>query len=353
MTEIIHFDARFIRPSQPDGITRFTLGLIGELAKFETLVALVSSEDQVRMLPEGVSVLRVNPVTSPRELTLGRRLNKAGVELLFSPMQTTGALGRKFKLVLTLHDLIYYRHPKPPAFLPPLVRFAWRVFHATMLPQRWLLNRADHVVTVSQTSARQIAANRLTTRSVSVIYNAPSASLSVPNEKREKTLVYMGSFMGYKNVETLIAAINLLPDYRLQLLSSIDPSRRAALQKNAVRPEQLEFFGGVTEAQYHQLLAQATALVAASRDEGFGIPLIEAMAMGTPVVCSDIEVFREIAGDAALFFRPSDPAGLAECVEKLENPEVFSEHAASGLAQSRKFSWANSAAQLRLLLRSL
>jgi glycosyltransferase involved in cell wall biosynthesis len=353
MTEAIHFDARFIRPKQPDGITRFSLGLLGELSKLETVVALVSSDDQVRMLPAGVSVLRVNPVTSPRELTLGRRLNEAGVELLFSPMQTTGALGRKFKLVLTLHDLIYYRHPKPPGFLPPLVRLGWRVFHATMLPQRWLLDRADHVVTVSETSARQISENRLTARPVSVIYNAPSASLSVPSQKRKKTLVYMGSFMGYKNVETLIAAMNLLPDYRLQLLSSIDSARQTELQKQAVRPDQLEFFGGVPEAQYQELLGQATALVTASRDEGFGIPLIEAMALGTPVICSDIEVFREIGGDAALFFSPDDPVGLAEAVKGLENPIVFAQYAASGLAQSRKFSWANSAAQLRAILRSL
>jgi glycosyltransferase involved in cell wall biosynthesis len=353
VTEAIHFDARFIRPHQPDGITRFSLGLLAELSKLEVVVALVSDDDQSALLPKGVTALKINPAVSLRELTLGWRLNRAGVKVLFSPMQTTGAIGRKFKLVLTLHDLIYYRHRTPPAFLPLSVRVGWWLFHATMLPQRWLLNRADHIVTVSQTSARQILDHRLTSKPVSVIYNAPAEVMLPTANARHRTLVYMGSFMGYKNVETLIAAVNLLPEYQLQLLSAISPERRAELQNLALRSEQLQFFGGVTEQQYHQLLAQATAMVTASRDEGFGIPVVESMSLGTPVICSDIEVFREIAGGAAEFFDPDDPKGLAEAVKRLEQPSAFETLAAAGLVRSRDFSWAGSAQKLVEILRAL
>ena len=353
MTDPIYFDARFIRP-EPDGITRFSLGLLSELAKIEPVVALVSSDEQIAALPESVEHLRVSDPASMLELTLGARLNRGGVKLLFSPMQTTGSLGRKFKLVLTLHDLIYYRHPTPPRFLPSLVRLGWRLFHLSFWPQRWLLNRADHVVTVSETSAKQIRQARLTRRPVSVIPNATGAQpTKVRSSVGSKSLVYMGSFMPYKNVETLVAACNLLPDYSLELLSSIGAARRAELVALAEREEQLIFHGGVTEGEYHEILGRAHALVTASLDEGFGIPLVEAMQAGTPVICSDIEIFHEVAAGAAAHFDPQDAAALARAVRELEDPERWKRLSTAGIERAQNFSWSNSAEKLSSLLRSL
>jgi glycosyltransferase involved in cell wall biosynthesis len=354
VTEVIHFDARFIRPGNPDGISRFSLGLLAELAQLERVVALVSSDEQIAVLPKSVDHLRVNNPTSVREMTLGFRLNRAGVKLLFSPMQTTGSLGRKFKLVLTLHDLIYYRHPTPPGFLPPLVRLGWRLFHLSFWPQRWLLNRADHVVTVSETSANQIVAARLTKRPVSVVNNATDQERGQPRgHPGSKSLVYMGSFMPYKNVETLIAALNQLPDYTLELLSAIEPARKTELTALAERKEQLIFHGGVAEGEYLAILGRAQALVSASLDEGFGIPVLEAMRAGTPVICSDIEIFREVAAGAAAHFEPRTAASLVSVIRELEDPKHWQRLSSLGLERAQHFSWENSAAKLRALLRSL
>jgi glycosyltransferase involved in cell wall biosynthesis len=354
MTDPIYFDARFVRPANPDGISRFSLGLLTELAKLEKVVALVSSDDQIAVLPESVRYLRVNDPKSLGELTLGFRLNRAGVKLLFSPMQTTGSLGRKFRLVLTLHDLIYYRHPTPPLFLPPLIRLGWRLFHLSFWPQRWLLNRADHVVTVSETSASQIRSARLTRRPVSVVQNATDHDAIEPSGRPvSRSLVYMGSFMPYKNVETVIAALNELPEYTLELLSSIDSARRRQLTALATRKEQLIFHDGVSEGEYREILGRAHALVTASLDEGFGIPVVEAMRSGTPVICSDIEIFREVTSGAAIHFEPRDAASLVSSVRKLEDPEIWQSLAALGLKRSEDFSWANSAAELRKLLRAV
>lgn len=354
MAEPIHFDARFIRPDNPDGITRFSLGLLSELARLEKVVALVSNQRQIVALPESVSHELVNSPSSPLELFLGLRLNSLGVRVLFSPMQTTGSLGRQFKLVLTLHDLIYYRYPKPPSFLSPAIRIGWWLFHKSFTPQRLLLNRADHVVTVSETSARQIAAHRLTKKTVTVITNAAADSpLPLARARAQKTLVYMGSYLPYKNVETLVSAINLLPDYRLQLLTAINPTRQQELIKLATRPQQLEFFGGVGESQYEELLSGSQALVSASLDEGFGIPLVEAMRLGTPVICSDTEIFREVAGDAGQYFDPLDPAALAEAIRTLEHSQRWHQLSAAGLSRARDFSWSKSAKRLSTLLKSL
>ena len=88
-------------------------------------------------------------------------------------MQTMGSWGRKYALVLTLHDLIYYEHPAPPGFLPAPVRVLWRLYHKAFWPQRLLLNRADVVATISSTTAALMAKYRLTQRPVRIVGNAP------------------------------------------------------------------------------------------------------------------------------------------------------------------------------------
>jgi glycosyltransferase involved in cell wall biosynthesis len=358
VTERIHFDARFIRTDFPDGISRFSVGLIGELAKLTEVVALIHDERQRKLIPGGIEVLRVNAPSSWRELTLGRRLNRAGVKLVFSPMQTTGAVGRKFKLVLTLHDLIYYRHREPPGFLSTPIRLLWRLYHLAWWPQRIMLGRADAVVTVSETVAKQIVEHRLAER-VSVVYNATDAlpdsvaRADVGSGPKSRRLVYVGSFIGYKNVATLVRALELLPEHELWLLSPVSERQRTELESVAPVGSRLRFLNGVSDAEYSSILAGAQALVTASRDEGFGIPLIEAMARGVPVVCSDLEIFREVAGTAASYCDPNSPDSFAAAISRLSDHQIWQQFAEAGIDQAKRYSWQQSAAKLLAVLRGV
>ena len=144
----IAFDGRFIKPEHPDGISRFSLGLIAELSKLTQLSVVVCDARVEDKLPEGVEIVWAGQPTSALEIFTARRLNETGIDVLFSPMQTTSGFGRKFKLVLTLHDLIYYRHRTPPKEFNPLVRAVWWLYHLSFTPQRLVLNGADGVVTV-------------------------------------------------------------------------------------------------------------------------------------------------------------------------------------------------------------
>jgi glycosyltransferase involved in cell wall biosynthesis len=267
-------------------------------------------------------------------------------------MQTMGSWGRQYRLILTVHDLIYYSNRTPPRDLPAAVRLLWRLYHLAWWPQRVLLNRADAVVTVSTTTKALIADHRLTRRSVSVVTNAadpPDEDLAARARARtgpvRRSLVYMGSFMPYKNVDTLVRALALLPGYELHLMSGITDRERERLA--ALAPQaSLVFHDGASDEEYHEELAVATALVTASYDEGFGIPLVESMTLGTPVVVSDIPIFREIGGEAAVYADPADPAAFAAAVRSLEAPGVWADRSAVSVEQAARFTWAASAAHL-------
>jgi glycosyltransferase involved in cell wall biosynthesis len=348
-----YFDARFVSADQPDGISRFAIGLLHELRKLMPVIVMVSNEKQQDLLGAGEYVLFPD-VTSPKEIFTAFKLNRLGAEVVFSPMQTTSGLGRKFKLILTLHDLIYYRHRNPPKAFSPLVRIIWFLYHLSYWPQRLVLSGSDAVVTVSKTSKAQMERVRITKRPITVIYNAADASEpSTQNRSSSNQVVYMGSFIGYKNVETLVRAM-AIADLELVLMSKITPDRKLELEALAEKcGSKVVFANGVSDQEYSKWLSQARALVSASFDEGFGIPVVEAMSSGTPTVLSELAIFKEVAEDAALYFEPRDEHALAAQLKALGNPELWEANSKLGLARAKQFSWANSAAQLQQLVRQL
>jgi glycosyltransferase involved in cell wall biosynthesis len=159
----------------------------------------------------------------------------------------------------------------------------------------------------------------------------------------------MGSFMPYKNVGTLASAMPALPHHELHLMSRISPDERARL--TALAPGgKIVFHDGATDETYREALRGATALVSASRDEGFGIPLVEAMALGTPLVVSDIPVFREVGGDAAVYVEPDDVGGFVRAVQELDAPAVWEKRSAEARTRAAHYSWSASARVLLALL---
>lgn len=343
----IVIDARFTRTDHHDGISRYGASLIAATAKIADVSMLVSDVRQLALLPD-VPYTLINSPLSPLELFVARKVNGIGADVVVCPMQTMGTWGRKYGLILTLHDLIYYEHPAPPGFLPAPVRLLWRLYHKAFWPQRLLLNRADTVATISRTTEALIAKYRLTRRPVRIIANAPQPAQvhRSPTDGADKSIIYMGSFMPYKNVETMVAGMSGLPGYTLHLLSRIAPQRRAELESFIPPGASVVFHNGVTDEEYDGLLRRATALVSLSRAEGYGLPLVEAMAVGTPVVASDIPIFREVGGDAALYVDPGSAEQFANAVAQLRDERHWQEMSRRSLARAGEFSWDESARQL-------
>jgi glycosyltransferase involved in cell wall biosynthesis len=347
------FDCRYVvRSGHHDGISRYSARLVEALARRMPVEMLISDMRQLDLLPD-LPWHQISSETSLREPWIARQINPLNPDAVFSPLQTMGSLGRRYGLVLTLHDLIYHRHRTPPRNLPWYIRAGWWAYHLTFVPQRRALNRPDEVVTVSETTKQLIAEHRLTARPVTVVYNAADPIRDDPTARRATTireLVYMGSFMPYKNVDTLARALHELPGYRLNLLSRVPARERASLE--ALAPAgALVFHDGVTDVEYAEVLGSAHALVHASLDEGFGIPLVEAMSVGTPIVVSDIPIFREIGGEAGVYADPRNPSAFAAAVRTLDDETTWLARSAASRERARLFDWDRSADVLYEVLR--
>ena len=350
----IVMDARFTRMDHHDGISRYGASLMAAVAPYAQVTMLIHDERQLALLP-ALPWVKINSPLSPVELFVARHVNKLHADLVFCPMQTMGSWGRKYPLVLTLHDLIYYEHPAPPGFLPAPVRVLWRLYHKAYWPQRVLLNRANVVATISQTTLGLMRKHKLTKRPVRIIGNAPQGERTPrdPGVAPEKSLAYMGSFMPYKNVETLIRGMGELPEFTLHLLSRITPERRAELEKLVPAGAKVVFHNGITDAEYDDLLLRTTALVTLSKAEGYGLPLVEAMALGTPVVVADTDIFREVGGAAAHYVPADSPRDFAAAVRALDALETWAASSTASVAQAATFSWDASAQELLAIAEEL
>ena len=140
---------------------------------------------------------------------------------------------------------------------------------------------------------------------------------------REPFLLYPANRWPHKNHDTLFRALELLPDYRLVLTGYDGPV-----------PERVELRGRVSPDELADLYRRAAALVFPSTYEGFGQPVLEALACGCPVACSDLPPLREVAGDAATYFEPRDPESIASATRA-----AIDRGGTSGPARAALFTW--------------
>lgn len=351
----LFFDARYTRTDYHDGISRYSAELGTSLAKLTPVTFLISDEKQKKWFPADADFIKIHPGTSIKEPFTALLLNKYKPDVVYSPMQTIGTAGRKYKAVLTPQDMIYYRHNKAPGFLPAPVRVGWWLYHQSYIPQRLLLKGADLITTVSHTSASDLEKAKMTKLPITVVYNAPQyfSRYTVKHEKVIKNIVYMGSFMPYKNSETLIKGMEWLPGRTLHLLSRIAPKRRQELEKLIPKGASVIFHNGVTDDEYEKLLSDNAILATASLDEGYGIPVAEAMAMGVPAVVSDIPVFHEVGAHGALYFNPHNPKDFAKKIEKLDDTAFREQLVQTSKRHIDSFSWDKSAQVLLSAIKSI
>lgn len=160
--------------------------------------------------------------------------------------------------------------------------------------------------------------------------------------------LFVGDRALYKNFRCILEAMGHPEWPRPVGLRVIGPEPRQnelALAGRVGGSGRVQFLGRVSDADLARLYAGACATLVPSLEEGFGFPVLEGQRAGRPVICSDIPVFREIAGDSAMYFDPLLPATLADAVARIRDTRESERLREAGLANARRYTWARCAQQ--------
>lgn len=291
---------------------------------------------------------------------LGRPLIEdlaGGADLVYLP--NLNFVATKKPLIVTVHDLSFARFPE-------FFSAKQRLWHAAVGPRR-LLRRAAAVVAVSEHTKRDIVETYgLSTEKISVIspgvgaeYRpADAASIAAVREKyglKNGYFLYLATLEPRKNVIGLIAAFETLEgETELVLAGGKGWLYKDIFRRAAASParERIRFLDYVGEADKPALYSAATALAYPSFYEGFGLPPLEAMACGTPVVASHATSLGEVVGDAGILVDPHDITALADGLREVRDDGALrAELSRRGMERAKMFTWEKSAEKLDELFR--
>jgi glycosyltransferase involved in cell wall biosynthesis len=309
---------------------------------------------QVVMVPWGVFSLQ-------SQIHLPRLLKKLDIQVFHSPnyMIPFAPFSRKgngsIRAVTTIHDLIPLKFPdhapqsRKSRFLP--------LFRAVL---REAALRSSRIATVSHVSAVDIAQLlRVPANKIDAIHNGvsrdfcptPMPTGAFKTRREQIELLYVGRADPYKNINRLIHVVDELKTQhhckaRLTLVGAPDPRYPETQQKidSLGLQDAVRWTGFVNDAQLLEHLHASDVMLHASRYEGFGLQIIEAMACGIPVVCSNAGSLPEVAGGAAILVEPDDTGAFCRAVLQLRDNEKERERRIeAGIANAKRFSWEKTA----------
>ena len=292
-------------------------------------------------------------------LSVPLALERVGVDLFNAPHYVVSPFTR-CPFVVTIHDCIHLRFPQ---YLPN--RMAHTYARSMM---RSSARRSRRVLTVSQASRQDIVHYlHVDPGKVEVIYNALDERLTTPPTDVELArvrdryqldapfILYTGNIKPHKNVDRLIEAYAILrrqgvTEAKLLIIGdevSKYPNLRRLVHRHQLHPH-VRFFGFVSDEMLGILYRLATVFVFPSLYEGFGLPPLEAMAAGTPVIASNVSSLPEVVGDAALLIDPRDAQAIADAMARvIREPDLRADLIARGHERVHAFSWERSVARVR------
>ncbi|WP_084184924.1 glycosyltransferase family 4 protein [Desulfonatronum thiodismutans] len=311
----------------------------------------VLKQDNFQLVRCPVEPIKRNHRLLWEQYAFPRLLKKINLDLVHFPYSGySWAYGKPF--VVTLHDTTNFVMPRSVSLAERLYRF--------ILQKRLLKLRNAHVITVSQTD-KDILTRLLGLaheRCSAIHHGYPPGYLIEPERigipRPQGELLWVGRPYYHKNVPLLL---HMMADLfqslgtttpHLRLLGIEDERKKnfAELAEKLGISSFVSIEPPVPHATLPEYFQRAQVLVFPSKYESFGFPPLEAMCSGTPVVCSDIPIFREILGSAALFADPSQPKAFAQaCLQLLADQQSWSRYARLGYARVEKFTWSQCARQ--------
>ncbi len=307
---------------------------------------------------------------------LSRQVMKYDLDIFFFPaVYSYFPLLNRAKKIVTLHDVIADHHPDK-VFPSKKLMLLWKA------KQYLAIQQADLILTVSEYSKKQISQyHKMPESRVQVIPEGPSQVFSaLPRNQGMlqalrryhlksdgRFLLYVGGISPHKNLKALIAAYHrltkesgfsdvklvLVGDYEKDSFYSDYPSLKSYVE-DLFLDGRVIFTGFIEDSELAYLYNAASALVFPSLEEGFGLPAVEAMTCGTPVVSSDRGSLPEIVGNAGRFFDPHNPEMMFKVIKEVISDDNLSDQMKQrGFAQSKKFTWETAAKKLISVFKDL
>jgi glycosyltransferase involved in cell wall biosynthesis len=257
---------------------------------------------------------------------------------LFHALNQRLGVARQRHTVSTFHDLFVisgdYSTPE---------------FRARFTAQaRAAAERSDLIIAVSAFTARQVEELlRVEPSKIRVIPHGARPALTPSGTiSRETIILSVGAIQRRKNIVRLIEAFEqTAPEWRLVLAGSFGFDSAEALQRieRSSRKRDIQVLGYVSDSELEDLYQRASLLAFPSLDEGFGMPILDAMARGLPVLTSNISAMPEVSGDAALLVDPTDVNAIADGLQRLSSDSALRDTLIRrGLARTKEFTWEKS-----------
>jgi glycosyltransferase involved in cell wall biosynthesis len=294
------------------------------------------------------------------QLILLKSLRNYNIDLFYSPYYKI-PLFSKIPSVSQILDLMFLNHPEYKKNLPIRHKLYYALFGKTFARKSWsIITDSEHakndIIKLWKVNPEKIVviplglADRYRPVKDENLLNQVRKRLNLP----EKYILYLGNFKPHKNVPSLILAFkeieNKFPDYKLVLAGTID--KHGAKIKDLVAQEGLgdkvTYTDTIRESDYPEaILSMADIFVFPTLYEGFGLPPLEAMACGTPVIASDLTSVPEVVGDASMLINPLNIESISKSLADLiENPGKREKLSKKGLERARRFREKDTAGKL-------
>jgi len=340
---MIAINSRFLT-QKITGTQRFAIEISLQLKKLMPDTVFVSPKNilHTKIADElNVKTIGINIGHLWEQLDLPLHLKRLGNPLLLNLVNTAPL--SYMNQIIAIHDLAFLRHPE-------WFSKKFYLFYKTLIPK--IAKKARRIITVSNFSKIEIVnLLKISSQKVEIIYNGISEKFFFdPSIKKENFILAVSSLDPRKNFKNLILAFKGLDlrDYKLVIVGSENKVFSNVEIRNLIKKiPNVEFTGYVSDDKLVKLYQKAKLFVYPSLYEGFGIPPLEAMACGTPVVVSNVASLPEVCGDAAYYVNPYDVNDIARGMETvLKDENLQRELIQKGLERVKLFSWEKSAKKL-------
>jgi glycosyltransferase involved in cell wall biosynthesis len=278
------------------------------------------------------------------QFCIPRASRKHRLDALFNPGFTAPACG-SCPNITVFHDV---QHKKHPEHFRTLDLPGWNLFLRLSVRNSRVLLADSQATKQDILRFYKVVSERIVVAPLGV----EEAFFAIANERCrvERMLLCVSTLHPHKNLERLIRVFaefhSRHPEYRL-VIAGMRGFRTQAIEvliKKLNLQHAIQLTGWIPREDLYELFRRAEAFFYPSTFEGFGLPVIEAMAAGVPLACSSIEPLRSIVGDSALTFAPEDSSAMLDAMEKLTaDPELRSRLAGRATARARSYTWENCA----------